>query len=134
MVKTSLRKKVISREQGKHVRTKYHNIYRTPSKQVFHIIVIKIIMIIIIMLITIIIIIITIMIMITSIAQISIYMQQYISTCNNIYLPEFANSAAVPKYKKPPSPPLCFGHTAANHPPTAQCGFTLIGDQKKTVI
>ena len=45
-----------------------------------------------------------------------------------------ATSAAVTKYKKPPSPPLCFGHTAANHPPTAHCGFTLIGDQKQTII
>ena len=32
------------------------------------------------------------------------------------------------------SPPLCFGHTTANHLPTPQCGFTLIGDQKRIII
>ena len=36
--------------------------------------------------------------------------------------------------EKLPSPPLCFGQTTANHPPTPQCGFTLIGDQKQTII
>ena len=38
------------------------------------------------------------------------------------------------KVQMPPSPPLCFGHTTANHPPTAHCGFTLISDQKQTII
>ena len=36
--------------------------------------------------------------------------------------------------EKLPSPPLCFGHTTANHLPTAQCGLTLIGDQKQIII
>ena len=36
--------------------------------------------------------------------------------------------------KKLPFPPLCFGQTTANHQPTPQCGFTLIGDQKQTII
>ena len=36
--------------------------------------------------------------------------------------------------KKLPSPPLCFGQTTANHHPTPHCGFTLIGNQKKTII
>ena len=45
-----------------------------------------------------------------------------------------ANSATVTKYKSLPSPPLCFGHTTANHPPTAHCWFTLFGDQKQTII
>ena len=36
--------------------------------------------------------------------------------------------------EKLPSPPLCFGHTTANHLPTPQCGFTLIGDQKQIII
>ena len=65
--------------------------------------------------------------------------------CDNVYLTGFvkrwlqksrkeANSAAVTKYKSLPSPPLCFGHTTANHPPTAHCVFTLIGDQKQTII
>ena len=31
-------------------------------------------------------------------------------------------------------PPLCFSQTTANHPPTAHCGFTLIGNQKQTII
>ena len=35
--------------------------------------------------------------------------------------------------QKPPSPPLRFGNTTANHPPSANCGFTLIGDQKQTL-
>ena len=43
-----------------------------------------------------------------------------------------ANSAAV-QVQKPPSPPLRFGNTTANHPPSANCGFTLIGDQKQTL-
>ena len=38
------------------------------------------------------------------------------------------------KVQEPPSPPLCFSHTTANHSPTAHCGFTLIGDQKQTFI
>ena len=37
------------------------------------------------------------------------------------------------KIQKPPSPPLRFGNTTANHPPSAHCGFTLIGDQKQTL-
>ena len=45
-----------------------------------------------------------------------------------------ANSAALTKYKKPPTPPLCLGHRAANQPPTAHCGTTLTGDQKQTII
>ena len=36
--------------------------------------------------------------------------------------------------EKLPSPPLCFGQTTNNHLPTPQCGFTLIGDQKQTII
>ena len=38
------------------------------------------------------------------------------------------------KVRKPPSSPLCFGHTAANHPTTSHFGFTLIGDQRQTII
>ena len=46
-----------------------------------------------------------------------------------------ANSAAVTKFKKKlPSPPLYFGQTTANHHPTPNCRFTLIGDQKQTII
>ena len=69
----SLRKKVISREQRKHVRTKDHNIFRRPSKQVFHIIVVKIIMIIIIIILIIIIIIIIIIIVIIIIIFIKLF-------------------------------------------------------------
>ena len=36
--------------------------------------------------------------------------------------------------EKLPSPPLYFGQTTANHPATPQYGFTLIGDQKQTII
>ena len=37
------------------------------------------------------------------------------------------------RVQKPPCPPLCFGHTTANHQPTAHSGFILI-DQKQTII
>ena len=39
-----------------------------------------------------------------------------------------------PSTKAPPCPSLCSGHTTTNHPPTAHCGLTLMGDQKKTII
>ena len=41
---------------------------------------------------------------------------------------------AVKVSKQQPFPPLCFGQTTANHHPTPHCGFTLIGDQKQTII
>ena len=43
-------------------------------------------------------------------------------------------SAAITNYKNLPTPPLCFSHTLANHPPTAHSGLTLIGDEKQTII
>ena len=30
--------------------------------------------------------------------------------------------------------PVLWSHSCPNHPPTAHCGFTLIGDQKQTII
>ena len=43
-------------------------------------------------------------------------------------------SAAVNKYKRLSTPPLCFGRTTATHRPTAHYSLTLTGDQKQTYI
>ena len=62
----------------------------------------------------------------------------YISNCISQKVPaeivETTKLCCSHKVQKPASPPLCFAHTTANHPATAHCGLTLIGDQKQTIM